>query len=184
MLGLRSTWITIGVLRLDRASAGAVTFGGSARLSGVARGLGTPRLASSPDGAAWAALSPVNLDTTGVVTVDVQPVRTTRYRLEAEGSSSSALLIQVAPRVQLARPTAADPTTLRGTVRPRLIGLQVSIERRRGSSWAGVGDATVDAAGAFALELDTVVPAGSYRARLDASAGYAAGTSPVVQVSG
>jgi stage II sporulation protein D len=182
-LGLRSTWITVGVLRLDRASSGAVTFGGSARLTGLARGLGTPRLAASADGSAWTAAAPVNLDTTGVVTADVQPVRTTRYRLDAEGGSSSALLIQVAPRIQLTRPTAADPTTLRGTVRPRLAGLQVSIERRRGTAWAVVGEATVDAAGGFVLELDTVLPAGSYRARLDASESYTAGTSATIQVS-
>jgi hypothetical protein len=183
-LGLRSTWITVGVLRLDRASAGAVTFGGSARLAGIARGVGTPRLAASADGSAWTNAGVVNLDTTGAVTVDVQPVRTTRYRLEAEGSASSALLIQVAPRIQLARPTAADPYTLRGTVRPRLVGLQVVIERRKGSAWAVVGEATVDGSGAFALELETVVAPGSYRARLDATESYAAGVSPVVQVAG
>ena len=37
---LRSTWVTIGVLRLDRPSRGAVVFGSSTRLSGVGRGLG------------------------------------------------------------------------------------------------------------------------------------------------
>ena len=50
-LGLRSTWITVGVIRLDRPSTSAVAFGSTARLAGIVRGLGTPRLASSPDGA-------------------------------------------------------------------------------------------------------------------------------------
>ena len=39
-LGLRSTWVTIGVLRLDRPAVGAIVFGSSARLTGVGRGLG------------------------------------------------------------------------------------------------------------------------------------------------
>jgi stage II sporulation protein D len=183
-LGLRSTWITVGVLRLDYATTPAVTFGGSARLSGISRGVGTPRLASSADGSAWVNQGAVTLDTTGVVTVDVQPVRTTRYRLEGEKSASQAVLVQVAPRIVLAKPTAADPTTVRGSVRPRLRGRVALIERRKGSTWSPVGQATVDAVGAFALALDAIVPPGTYRARLDASDGYAAAVSPVLQVSG
>jgi hypothetical protein len=93
------------------------------------------------------------------------------------------VLVQVAPRIQLARPTAVDPTTIRGTVRPRLTGAVVSIERRKGTSWVVVGETTV-AAGTFALTLDAVVPTGAYRARVSATAGFAAGTSPILQVSG
>ena len=183
-LGLRSTWITVGVLRLDRPSTSALPFGSTARLSGVGRGLGTPRLASSTDGLVWMPAGDVTSDKTGVVTVDVKPIRTTRYRLEAEGGASPALLVQVSPRIQLARPASSLPTILRGTVRPRLVGAVVAIERRKGSSWVTLGEATVDAAGGFLLELDTVVPAGAYRARISATAGLAAGTSPVLQVSG
>jgi stage II sporulation protein D len=182
-LGLRSTWITVGVIRLDRPTTSAVPFGSTARLGGIVRGLGTPRLASSPDGAAWADAGEVTFDKTGIVTVDVKPVRSTRYRLEAEGGASPALLVQVSPRIVLTRPTALDPTTLRGTVRPRLQGVVVALERRKGTSWVTIGESTVDASGGFALELDTVVPAGAYRARVSATAGLAAGTSPVLQVT-
>lgn len=183
-LGLRSTWISVGVLRLDRASAGVVTFGSTARLSGLARGLGAPRLASSADGSAWADAGAVRVDATGLVAVDVTPARTTRYRLEVAGGASSGLLVQVAPRLTLARPSVGDPFTLRGTLRPRLRGIPVTLERRRGTSWAPVGEATTDAAGAFSVPLDDVVPVGAYRARTAASAGYAAGISPVLQVPG
>jgi stage II sporulation protein D len=182
-LGLRSTWVTIGVLRLDKPSANTVTFGSAARLTGIVRGLGTPHLASSPDGTAWSAAREVTFDKTGVVTVDVKPVRTTRYRLEAEGGASPALLVQVTPRIVLTRPTALDLTILRGTVRPRLVGAVVAVERRKGASWVTIGEAAVDASGAFALELDAVVPTGEYRARISATAGLAAGTSPVLQVT-
>ena len=182
-LGLRSTWITFGVIRLDRPSIGTVTLGSSARMTGVVRFLGTPRLASSPDGVSWSARTDVTFDKNGIVTADVTPERSMRYRLEAEGGASPAVLVQVAPRIQLTRPTAVDPTTIRGTVRPRLTGAVVSLERRKGTSWVLVGETTV-AAGAFALTLDAVVPAGAYRARVSATAGFAAGTSPTLQVTG
>ena len=182
-LGLRSTWITVGVLRLDRPSSSAVVFGSASRLNGIGRGVTSARIASSPDGVAWAPAGSVVPDTSGAISVEVKPVRTTRYRLEAEGGASPALLVQVSPRLQLTRPTELDPSTLSGTVRPRIAGAVVAVERRKGTSWVTLGETTVDAAGAFALELDAVVPAGSYRARISATAGFAAGTSPVLQVS-
>ena len=123
-------------------------------------------------------------DGVGAISVDVKPARTMRYRLEAEGGASPALLVQVAPRITLARPTQVEPTVLSGTVRPRLPGAIVAVERRKGTAWVTLGEATVDGAGVFRLELDTLVPAGSYRARVSAAGGLAAGTSAVVQVSG
>ena len=183
-LGLRSTWLSLGVLRLDRPSRGAVVFGTSTHLSGIGRGLGTPKLASSPDGSSWAPLVTIAPDAVGGIAFDVTPTRTTRYRLEAEGGSSPALLVLVAPRVTLARPTQVEPGVFTGTVRPKRPGLAVAIERRKGSAWAPVGEATVDATGAFRLELDTLVPAGSYRARTEATTDLTAGISATVQVTG
>jgi SpoIID/LytB domain protein len=183
-LALRSTWISVGVLRLDRPSSDSIVFGSSTRLSGVGRGLGAPRLASSPDGTSWSPAGAVTPDAVGAIAVDVKPARTMRYRLEAEGGASPALLVQVAPRITLARPTQVEPTVLDGTVRPRLPGAVVAVERRKGTAWVTIGETSVDGAGAFRLELDTFVPAGSYRARMSATGGLAAGTSAVVQVSG
>jgi hypothetical protein len=183
-LGLRSTWLTVGVLRLDRPSSGTVAFGSPARLTGLVRFLGTPRLASSYDGSSWSSGTEVTFDKTGVVTAEVKPARSTRYRLEAEGGASPALLVQVTPKIQLVRPSAVDPTTLSGTVRPRLAGAVVTVERRKGTAWAVVGEAKIEAGGAFALTLDAPIPAGVYRARMAATNGLAAGTSPVLQVTG
>ena len=182
-LGLRSTWITIGVLRLDRTSGGPVVFGSSARFSGIGRGLGIPTLAASADGASWSSVAAIAPDAAGLVSFDVKPLRTTRYRLEAEGGASPALLVQVAPRLTLSRPSQVEPSVLAGTVRPRLPGSVVAIERRKGAAWVTVGDATVDAAGAFRLELDALIPAGSYRARMSATGSFVAGTSPVLEVT-
>jgi hypothetical protein len=117
------------------------------------------------------------------VSVDVKPIRTTRYRLEAQGGASPALLVAVAPRVTLARPTPLEPDVFTGTVRPKLPGSTVAVERRRGTAWSLVDEALVDQSGAFRLELDAL-PAGAYRARTIAVNGYAAGTSAVVTVAG
>ena len=181
-LGLRSTWVAIGVLRLDRPSRGAVVFGSSTHLSGVGRGLGTPRLASSPDGAAWTTVVTVAPGGAGELAFDVSPTRTTRYRLEAEGGASPALLVQVAPRLTLAKPTALAPGVLTGTIKPKLPGAQIAIERRKGSSWVLVGETVADVTGAFELELDAAVPPGSYRARSAPASGFVAGMSSTVQV--
>jgi stage II sporulation protein D len=183
-LGLRSTWITVGVLRLDRPAVGTVAFGSAARLSGIGRGVTDARIAASPDGATWTPAGQLAPDARGSISVDVKPVRTTRYRLEAEGGASPALLVQVSPRLQLLQPAALDLTTLRGTIRPKLVGEVITIERRKGTSWTAVGETTVDASGAFALDFDSAVPAGTYRARIPATAGLAAGTSSMLQVTG
>jgi stage II sporulation protein D len=183
-LGLRSTWLTIGVLRLDRTSRGAVVFGSSTHMSGIGRGLGTTRLASSPDGSRWSTVASVAPDSAGGLAFDITPTRTTRYRLEAEGAASPALLVEVAPRLALAKPTALAPGVLSGSVKPKLPGTRIAIERRKGSTWVLVGEAVAGATGAFELELDAPVPAGSYRARTDATASFVAAASPTVQVTG
>ncbi len=74
-LGFRSTWLTIGVLRLDRASRGSVVFGSTTHLSGLGRGLGATRLESSFDGAAWTTTASVVPDASGrrLVRRDTEP---------------------------------------------------------------------------------------------------------------
>jgi stage II sporulation protein D len=183
-LGLRSTWISVGVLRLDRPLAGPVVFGSTTHLAGIGRGLGAPRLAASPDGVAWSPVRTLTPDAAGAVALDVKPLRSVRYRLEAEGGASPAMLVEVAPRLALSRPKAAEPTVLAGIVRPNLPGAVVAVERRKGTAWVTLGEGTVDPAGRFRVALDVAVPAGSYRARISATDGLAAGTSPVLQVTG
>jgi SpoIID/LytB domain protein len=178
-LGLRSTWLTIGILRLDRPS-GPLVFGSSVRLSGLSRGLATPVLATSADGSVWAQGGMLAPEANGSISVTVKPVRTMRYRIEVDGAASPALLVQVSPRLQLVR--AVEPGALTGTVRPKLAGAVVSLERKNGSTWIPVGQATVDGAGAFRAEL-TLAP-GSYRARISATEGLAAGVSPTLVVTG
>ncbi len=184
-LGLRSTWITIGVLRLDRPrGASAVEFGSTLQLVGVARNVVAPQLAASVAGATWAPVGALERGSDGAVSRSVQPTKMTRYRIEGSGTPgqvvSQVLLVRVAPRVRLTRP--AEPGVLTGTVRPRLPGALVRIERQRGSGWALVDEVIADRAGAFRAEIDLI--SGTYRARVAAAGGYVEGISPVLAVAG
>ena len=179
-LGLRSTWLSVGVLRLDRPEGAPVVFGSGVQLSGIARGLGPAKLSSSPDAAAWSPVAVLAPSAGGLVSVTVRPTRTTRYRVEVEGAASPALLLLVAPRLELTLPP--EPDALAGRMRPKLAGVSVTIERRNGAAWTQVGTTAVDPGGAFRAELP--LSPGSYRARVGATAGLVAGTSPVLQVSG
>jgi SpoIID/LytB domain protein len=188
-LGLRSTWITVGVLRLDRPR-GAVEFGSSLQLTGIARSIASPQLSSSGDNATWTPLGALERASDGSVSKLVQPAASTRYRIEGSGAvgrarsqvpsqvQSQVLLVRVGPRVRLARP--AEPGVLAGTMRPRLPGALVRIERQRGSGWAQVAEATTDQTGAFRAQLDLV--SGTYRARILATGGFAEAFSPTLTV--
>jgi hypothetical protein len=179
-LGLRSTWATVGVLRLDQPR-GSVIFGSELALTGIARGLPSPTLTSSPDGGtSWSPVGRVARDSRGAASLTVAPTRTTRYRIEVDGAASPAVLVQVAPRVQLQLPS--EPKMLSGFVRPRLRGAQVTIERRRGNAWEVLRETTIDASGAFRAEL--AVAPGSYRARVAKTGSWAEGVAPVLVVTG
>jgi hypothetical protein len=73
-----------------------------------------------------------------------------------------------------------DGTGLSGTVRPRLPGADVTIERRRGSAWAEVARVKVDKAGSFLAAL--AISPGSYRARVAATEGFVESVTPVLAV--
>jgi hypothetical protein len=178
-LGLRSTWVTIGVLRLD-APAEPVVYGAGVRLTGIARGLAAPVLASSQSGSSWTSVGTLVRETSGVASIVVKPERTLRYRIEVTGAASPPILLRVAPRVQLSQ--TADGLGLAGTVRPRLRGAGVTIERRRGNGWAEIAQTNVDNTGAFRVELD--MSPGSYRARVPATGSYAEGVTATLAVPG
>jgi stage II sporulation protein D len=181
-LGLRSTWLSLAVLRLDRPR-GAVEFRSPLTLTGVARGLPAPTLASSGDGSSWSTVGLLAREANGTVSVVVKPAKTTRYRIESKGGASPALLVRVAPRVRLGVPPALGPDgVLSGTVRPRVSGAPVAIERLKGTIWKQIARTAVDRAGAFQAQIQ-LVPS-SYRARVAATEGLAEGVSPVLTVSG
>jgi stage II sporulation protein D len=178
-LGLRSTWITVGVLRLDQPRE-TVVFSSPLRLGGIVRALPLPALSSSPDGSSWTEVGALQRETSGLASLVVKPERTLRYRIQVEGAASPAVLVQVAPRVLLT--LGVTPMTLTGTVRPRLSGAPVTVERREGTIWKRVARSTVNQAGGFSAKL-RLLP-GEYRARVPATGGYAEGVTAVLDVAG
>ncbi len=185
-LALRSTYLTIGVLRLDRPR-GTLEFGSSVRLSGIARNVASPQLQASTNGKTWTTLGPLERAPDGTVSTVVTPMKTTSYRIEASASTdlpsskvvSQVLLVRVGHKVRLAKP--AEAGVLAGTVLPRLAGTIVHVERLRGSMWVHVGETLADS-GAFRIAAE-VVP-GTYRARTSPSGGLAEGFSPLLTVRG
>ena len=177
-LGLRSTWFSVGVLALTGPPR-PVLYGQRARLSGVARGLGSAVL-QEWKGSAWQPLGALTASTSGTVSVVVRPTASTQYRLASGKVAAAPVRVPVASLVRF-YPTRTQ-SELRGYVRPSaLAGARVAIQRQQGSRWPTVAGATIDTAGNFAAPLQ--LTGGVYRARVSPGRGFVAGTSPVLQVS-
>ena len=162
-LGLRSTWVTVGVLRLDRPPAGPVCSArppsspGSGAAS--ARRVSRPRR-TEPRGAPS---RPARRDADGSVRVRREadsdhalPARGRRRRVAGDARRRSLRVIKLS-RADGRR--AECPHRHRSTA--ELAGGVVTVERRKGTAWVAVGQATVDADGRFQLALAGPVPAGA-----------------------
>jgi hypothetical protein len=85
----------------------------------------------------------------------------------------------VAPSVRLT--ASSDRTAVTGLVKPLLPGAPVQVQRQGANgTWTTVSTANVTADGAF--EASVNLTPGSYRARVLAGKGFAAGLSPVLTV--
>jgi SpoIID/LytB domain protein len=177
LLGLKSTWFTVGVLSLS-APGSALAYGSSTTLSGIVRGVGGVVLEQRVSGS-WQALGGVKPGGDGSLAVSVAPKVTTVYRLATTKIAAAAARVPVAPVVRLFTPRT--PTELRGTVRPLFAGTPVAIQRQQGTRWVTVAHAPVDAAGTFDARLQLV--SGTYRARVPAGHGLVAGASALLQVT-
>lgn len=174
-LGLRSTWITVVSLSLQRPAA-PVTFGGALTLTGRAQGAKGVRLETrGPDGA-WVPVEGVAPAADGAIRKLVRPRVTAQYRLRAGNAVGALLRVPVAPRVRLG---AFDGTAVAGSVRPvALAGAMVELQRLEDGVWTTVGETAVDEKGAFVAPFDGAP--GTYRARVPASPGFVAGLAPPV----
>jgi stage II sporulation protein D len=178
LLGLRSTWFSVGVLSLS-APGITVTYGSRARLTGTARGLSQAVLQQRAGGD-WQEVSTVTAGKGGALTVVVKPTVTTQYRLTSGKVVAAAVRVPVAPLLRFYPVRTQDQ--LRGYVRPaELEGTTVFIQRQDGARWVTLTRAAVDAEGAFLANLQLTT--GVYRARVSAGRGFVAGNSPVLQVS-
>src|SRR3989449_2961859 len=178
LLGLRSTWFSVGVLSLT-APLQPVTFGGRGKLTGVARGL-TDAVLQRQQGDTWTEVAALTADENGVVTALVKPTVTTRYRLSSGKVNVESVRVPVAPLARFYPTRRQD--RLSGYVRPTsLAGTTVLIQKQQGEAWPTVGQATVEANGDFLAKLQLTT--GVYRARVSSGHGFVVGFSPVLQVS-
>jgi hypothetical protein len=93
-LGLRSTWISVGLLSLARA-AGTVAPGTTVTLFGRAEGLKTVTLEQRPVGGTWSAGPALTIAPDKSISIDVTPSATTEYRLAAGTAKGAALRVVV-----------------------------------------------------------------------------------------
>jgi stage II sporulation protein D len=90
-LGLRSTWMSVGVLSLSRP-VGEIAPGGSLTISGRATQVQSPVLEQrAPSGGTWQVGPALSIQPDGTFSLSVAPVATTLYRLSA-GTIKSAVL--------------------------------------------------------------------------------------------
>ncbi|HSS80238.1 MAG TPA: SpoIID/LytB domain-containing protein [Gaiellaceae bacterium] len=177
-LGLRSTWFTIGTLSLTQPADRTVEYGAQTHLTGLARGIPRVTLESRPYGGEWKTLA-VLKSRGGTVTATLSPKVTTDYRISSGIARSAVVRLSVAPSVRLT--ASSDRTAVTGLVKPLLPGAAVQVQRQgNGGAWTTVSTANVTADGAFEASVD--LTPGSYRARVVAGKGFAAGLSPVLTV--
>jgi stage II sporulation protein D len=93
-LGLRSTWISVGLLSLARA-AGTVASGTTVTLFGRAEGLKTVTLEQRPVGGSWSPGPALTIAPDKSISIDVTPSATTEYRLAAGAAKGAALRVVV-----------------------------------------------------------------------------------------
>ena len=180
-LGLRSTWFTVSVVSLASASPGTpVVFGGTGRLTGIARNargaIVEQRVAGTT---AWTPLAKVVPSGDATFALTVKPKVTTAYRVALGTARGQPVRLPVAPLVRF-YPLRAAATELRGLVRPVLPGARVDVQRLDGTQWRTAKTVQVNDHGDFAASLQ--LGSGSYRARAIPGRGFVPGTTRVLQV--
>jgi stage II sporulation protein D len=95
-LGLRSTWINVGVLSLSRP-VGTVVAGASVTLAGRAKQVAGVGLEQRAPGGDWQAGPALSLQPDGSFSLAVAPPATTQFRLSAGAVKSAVLTLPVAP---------------------------------------------------------------------------------------
>jgi stage II sporulation protein D len=169
-LGLRSTWFSVGVLRLT-PSRRVIEWGKGASLAVLARGVPNVTLQRRPYSGAWRNVRGVS----GSLTLAIAPRITTWFRLSAPSATGSLARVAVRPKLRFAQ--AQSPGSLTGTMGPKLAGATVAVQRRRiDGTWRKVATATVNANGVWKATFN--VTSGTYRAFSAPGNGYVPGTSP------
>ncbi|MCC6224680.1 MAG: SpoIID/LytB domain-containing protein [Thermoleophilia bacterium] len=170
-LGLRSTWFAIEAQGALSASAQRVVFGQKVKLTANLGNTARAVVEARPAGEAWSALRDVDATAHGRIAVTVKPAVTTVYRLRLASGRGEPVTVRVEPRVTL----SAGRRAFTGSVEPAVGGAIVTIQERGADAWRDVAAGEVGTDGRFAVRVRP--GPGTYRARVAATAGLAAGTS-------
>ncbi|MGH7358517.1 MAG: SpoIID/LytB domain-containing protein [Candidatus Rokuibacteriota bacterium] len=170
LLGLRSTWFSIGALRLT--GGGTIAKGQRKVLHALARRMPGAKLQRKVGSGAWTDMRAVQ----GNVDVRVRPAVTTLYRLRSPAAATRAIRVAVTPQPRFAATQAADVLT--GVAAP---GQAVQVQRRNADGdWVTVAVALAQEDGAWRASF--AVAPGTYRAYVVSVGGV--GTSPALTVVG
>jgi len=176
VLGLRSTWFTIGVMRIT--GGGTINKGQSKVLRALGRNLSGVRLQRRRlNESTWTDLRAIS----GNVSIRTHPGATTLYRLTSGSGSTAAVRVSVRPKVAF----SAEYTSrsLSGSAGEELAGEVVQIQRQTpGGAWQTVANAIVREDGTWTADL-RLVP-GVYRAYAAPGGGIAGTSSTLSVVSG
>jgi len=178
MLGLRSTFFTVGVLSLDPLPPKTLVYGTPFTLTGLGRGLGDVELEQRAAGtAAWVPNRAVVPAADGSYSVRVKAAAPAEYRVTAERSSTPLTNVVVAPLLTLK--ASADLTKIKGVVRPVVPGTSIQIQQL-GKRWTTVSKVLPSRTGRFGFAPSA--PGGVYRARVVPGNGWARAVSPRVSL--
>lgn len=177
-LGLRSTWFTVGVLSLTAPPR--VAFGSRARLAGIVRGVRVASLERKPWGRAWERLGALTLGADGSFRTATRPGSTTWYRIASPKGRGLAVRVSVAAWIRFTEFRGGN--TLAGSVRPKVAGATVAIQRAQRGRWETVATARTTVTGRFRARLR--VSPGAYRAVVSIRPGLVRGITPVLHVVG
>ncbi len=177
VLRLRSTWITIGVLRIT--GGGSVQKGQSKVIRVLTRNLGNVRLQRRVGSGSWVNMRRVS----GSLKVAVKPAATTSYRLRSPAATSGSIKVTVKTSARVAVARTAAPSelqavqTLAGTGGA---GDVLQVQRREGGdSWVTVAVALVHEDGTWRAAV-AALP-GEYRVYVSRSS---TGETPTLGVLG
>jgi stage II sporulation protein D len=175
-LGLRSTWFTIGVMRIT--GGGTINKGQTKVLPALARNLAGVRLQRRRlNESTWTDLREIS----GSVNIQAHPTVTTLYRLTSASGSTAAVRVNV--RASLRFTGEYTSRSLSGFAGEELSGQVVQVQRQTpGGAWQTVGTGIVRADGMWTADLP-VLP-GVYRAYTAPGGGLAATSATLTVVSG
>jgi stage II sporulation protein D len=182
-LGLRSTWFSVGVLKITPSLRTSIC-GDGVRLDLLVRHVANVTLQRRPTlGGAWQDIPVTKTSAERYTAVD-KPCMGTSYRLHSPAATGANVAVKVAPRIVFRATQPAGAVALRGIVRPTsLAGQRVYVARRRNDgSWHRVASAVVRSDGSWRANFHVIE--GVYRARIvpPASSGLIPGVSPPLTV--